>query len=68
MLELQPVIDESGASVTLDELPSSFRRSRALCQVFRNLIGNAIKYRGDQPPVIHIGCEEAHARIRDFRA
>ena len=26
--------------------------------MFRNLIGNAIKYRGDQPPLIHIGCEE----------
>jgi chemotaxis family two-component system sensor kinase Cph1 len=27
-------------------------------QLFQNLIGNAIKYRGEQPPDIHISCQE----------
>jgi light-regulated signal transduction histidine kinase (bacteriophytochrome) len=28
-----------------------------LRQVFQNLIGNALKFRGDEPPRIHIGAE-----------
>jgi light-regulated signal transduction histidine kinase (bacteriophytochrome) len=29
-----------------------------MVQVFQNLIGNAIKFRGDSPPVVHVAAEQ----------
>lgn len=48
-------IEESGATVTFDELPT-VRGSRVqLTQLFQNLVGNAVKFRSQEPPRIHIG-------------
>jgi signal transduction histidine kinase len=52
---LDTAIAESGAVVTHDELPALLAEEVMLSQLFQNLIGNAIKYRGEQPPRIHIG-------------
>jgi two-component system, sensor histidine kinase and response regulator len=69
LLELQPVIDETHATVSSDELPVVFGDPMRLAQVFKNLIGNAIKYRGERPANIHIGSTEQNAEhticIRD---
>lgn len=56
---LQASIDESSATVTHDPLPALPAEPVHLQQIFQNLVSNAIKYRGDQPPRIHIGavCE-----------
>lgn len=45
---------ETGAVITLDPLPSVQGNESHLMQLFQNLIANAIKYRGEQPPRIHI--------------
>jgi signal transduction histidine kinase len=45
---------ESGAAVTHDELPTIFMDPTQLLQVFQNLIGNAIKFRGPASPIIHV--------------
>ena len=54
---LEVSIRESGAVVTAAPLPTVMADPAQLRQVFQNLIGNALKFRGEQPPKIHIGAE-----------
>ena len=54
LANLQSVIDTSGATVICDDLPSVHGSSTQLTSLFQNLVGNAIKYRGDQPPVVSL--------------
>jgi signal transduction histidine kinase len=54
---LQFAVRESGALVTSDALPVVLANAGQLRQVFQNLIGNAIKFRSTEVPVIHIGHE-----------
>ncbi|HTF91585.1 MAG TPA: ATP-binding protein, partial [Verrucomicrobiae bacterium] len=58
LLDLQPATEEHAAIVTNDRLPILSSDATQLGQLFQNLIGNAIKYRSDQPPRIHIGAEQ----------
>jgi light-regulated signal transduction histidine kinase (bacteriophytochrome) len=51
---LRPSIEETGAQITAGELPTVRADASQLGQVFQNLIGNAIKFRGDRPPKIHV--------------
>ncbi|MBE9035735.1 GAF domain-containing sensor histidine kinase [aff. Roholtiella sp. LEGE 12411] len=52
---LQVAIEESGAVITHDLLPEVIADATQLTQVFQNLISNAIKFRQNLPPKIHIG-------------
>ncbi len=47
-------IRESGAIVTVDALPVIEANPSRVAQLFQNLLGNAIKYRGDQTPKVHV--------------
>jgi signal transduction histidine kinase len=58
LLNLKTAMDESGARVTHDQLPTVVGDELQLGQLFQNLIGNAIKYHGPRPPEIHVGCEQ----------
>lgn len=58
LLNLQQSIDESGATVTRDRLPVVKGDPVQLTQLFQNLIGNALKYRGSEQPRIHISVTE----------
>ena len=51
---LRVSIDESGAAITYDPLPTIVAADEQLAQVFQNLVGNAIKYRGDRAPAVHV--------------
>jgi PAS domain S-box-containing protein len=53
---LQAAIAESGAAVTHDTLPEVTMDDLQLAQIFQNLVGNAIKYRGTEVPRVHISC------------
>ncbi|NWF59521.1 MAG: GAF domain-containing protein [Fischerella sp.] len=52
---LRKRISETGAVITHDELPTVMADGTQLMQLFQNLIGNAIKFRSDKTPEIHIG-------------
>jgi signal transduction histidine kinase len=58
LANLKSAIDESKAIITYDTLPVVKADSTQLLQVFQNLIGNAIKYRSQRTPRIHIGVED----------
>lgn len=57
LFSLSAAIQESGATITHEELPEVWLESRSLVQLFQNLIGNAIKYRGQRPLHVHISAE-----------
>jgi signal transduction histidine kinase len=55
---LASAIRESRAIVTNDDLPSMRVDPVQLQQVFQNLIGNAIKFRGKTSPHVHVSARE----------
>ena len=67
---MQGRIDEAGATVSMDKLPTVHGDQAQFAQVFQNLISNALKYRKPgRPPVIEIKCcpdgSEACVAVRD---
>ncbi|MEG4581202.1 ATP-binding protein [Microcoleus sp. MON1_C5] len=54
LANLQGAIRETKAVVTYSELPAVMGDISQLIQLFQNLVSNAIKYRHDAPPVVHI--------------
>jgi PAS domain S-box-containing protein len=55
---LKAAIEESGASVTYDPLPTLPADEMQLAQLFQNLMGNALKFRSASVPRIHIEVSE----------
>lgn len=51
-------VRESNAQIQVTPLPVVTGDKTQLLQLLQNLIGNALKYRSNQPPVIGIGCTE----------
>ena len=54
LLNLRGSIDDSGADVTHDSLPTVIADEVQLVQLFQNLVGNGIKYQTDSVPRVHI--------------
>ena len=55
---LMPLITETGASITAGPLPTLEAHAVHLTSLFQNLISNAIKYRSEHPPRIHISAQQ----------
>jgi PAS domain S-box-containing protein len=53
--DLEGAVAEAGAVITPEDLPTVQGDAAQLARLFQNLIGNAIKFRDDEPPRIHIG-------------
>jgi light-regulated signal transduction histidine kinase (bacteriophytochrome) len=56
-MNLSIAMTESGARVEHGELPVVRGDDSQIAQLFQNLIGNAIKYRAQQPPRVMINAE-----------
>ncbi|MGE5432632.1 MAG: sensor histidine kinase [Syntrophomonadaceae bacterium] len=53
---LEPEITETCARIRKENLPVIRAKTGQIVQLFENLISNAIKFRGDKTPEIHVGC------------
>ena len=58
LTNLQIAIAESGASVTHDPLPTVMGDEIQLGQLLQNLINNAIKFRNEKLPSVHVSAEQ----------
>ena len=54
---LQLMIEDSGATVTHDHLPTVIGDGAQLMRLFQNLINNSLKFRKDASPLIHVSAE-----------
>jgi len=54
---LKVAIEENNAAVTHDPLPTVTADANQMVQLFQNLISNAIKFRGEEPPHVHISAK-----------
>ncbi len=59
LANLRVAIEESQAKIDYDELPHTHGDITQLTQLFQNLIGNAVKFRGELPPEIDIKVSDA---------
>jgi PAS domain S-box-containing protein len=55
--DLNASVVECNARITRAELPDLPIERAQLTQLFKNLLSNALKFRGDQPPQIHISAQ-----------
>lgn len=55
---LETAVTEAAARVTHDDLPTVGADPTQLLQLFQNLVGNALKFRGPRPPEAHLAVEE----------
>jgi light-regulated signal transduction histidine kinase (bacteriophytochrome) len=61
MMNLDLTISENHAQVHVGSLPTVPGDEVQLTQVFQNLIGNAIKYKSEEPPAVSITASEGEA-------
>ncbi len=64
LMNLRKAIEETGAVVTYDPLPTAPSDETQLCQVFQNLIGNALKFHGSAPPRVHVSAQDTDGKWR----
>lgn len=51
-------LQHTNGKIIVDDLPIIMADKTPVTQLFQNLIGNALKYRSEKSPLIHISCEE----------
>ena len=56
--DLRVSIKESGASITNETLPTVTADTSQMVLLLENLIGNSIKYRGEEAPQIHVSAHD----------
>lgn len=56
--DLQVLVDENGARIEFDSLPTVNADPSQLHQLFQNLLQNAVKFRGEAPPDIRVSARK----------
>jgi signal transduction histidine kinase len=51
---LSSAITQSAGEITHDPLPTVYADAGQLTQLFQNLVGNALKFRGERPAKVHV--------------
>jgi PAS domain S-box-containing protein len=65
---IEVIVEENNAKITHDPLPVVWSEAIQLSQIFQNLLINAIKFKGEDDPVIHVSAKEtAHDVIFMFK-
>lgn len=69
LMNCSVLIEDTLAVITSDQLPTVRAEEMQVLQLFQNLLTNALKYRAEEPPRIHVGAHRAGAEwvfsIRD---
>jgi light-regulated signal transduction histidine kinase (bacteriophytochrome) len=63
---LHALIEETGATIGGADLPTVTADHLQMGQLYQNLIGNAMKFHGEQPPQIELGAERGNGEWRLF--
>jgi PAS domain S-box-containing protein len=66
LADVKVAVEETGARVTRDELPTVSADAAQMRQLFENLLSNAVKFRGAEPPAIRVGAERRDGEWRLF--
>jgi signal transduction histidine kinase len=67
--DLRPALEEAGGALLVGELPQVLGDAAQLRRVFQNLVANAVKFRGEEPPRVEVsalpGSHEWVVTVRD---
>jgi light-regulated signal transduction histidine kinase (bacteriophytochrome) len=58
--DLEVLINDSDAKISRDVLPVVQAHGDRLTQLFLNIVGNALKYRGVEPPRVHVSASRTN--------
>jgi light-regulated signal transduction histidine kinase (bacteriophytochrome) len=58
LANLHVAISETNAIITHDPLPTIKADASQVIQLFQNLVGNGVKFRGAEPPHVHISARK----------
>jgi light-regulated signal transduction histidine kinase (bacteriophytochrome) len=66
LMNVDGLTKQTGAQVTWDTMPKVWVDQAQLAQVFQHLLANAMKFRSDATPVIHVSAHETDDGMIEF--